>query len=91
MREAQLQSAVLELERFGAALRRHWRRILAGATVGWFLTSILGAIGLVALERSGWLSYELSNLLGAALVWAGVALGGLVAYALRRSTGGARP
>jgi hypothetical protein len=67
----------------GGALRRYWKRIAVGALCGWLLSTVLGAFALVGLEVHGSISAETSPLLGAALVWSGVGLGSLTAYALR--------
>jgi hypothetical protein len=64
-------------------VRDNWRRILAGAFIGWFLASLLGAIGLAYFASD--MTLATSNLIGAAIVWGGVALGGVVGYATRCS------
>jgi hypothetical protein len=70
--------------RLRGALGRYWRRIAVGAFCGWLLSSVLGAFTIVWLE---WMtvvsSDEAAALLGAAFVWSGTALGGVLAYAAR--------
>ena len=75
----------------GGALRRYWKRIAVGALCGWLLSTVLGAFALVGLEVHGSISAETSPLLGAALVWSGVGLGSLTAFALRPRTEVADP
>ena len=69
--------------RLGVTLRRYWKRIAVGAVCGWLVSSVLGAFILVGLEARDLISAETSPLLGAALVWGGVGLGSLIAYAAR--------
>jgi hypothetical protein len=60
----------------------YWRRVLVGAFLGWLIASIVGAVVLaLAWEQ---ISLETSNVLGALIVWSGLALGGVVGYATRR-------
>lgn len=83
---AWLARAHVESLRFGAAVRRYWRRLLAGAFCGWVGSSVLGAFAVVWLESEGIVrSEETALLVGAAIVWSGVGLGALVAYAMRRT------
>lgn len=72
--------------RLVGALRRYWKRIAVGALCGWLLSTVLGAFALVGLESRALISTETSPLLGAALVWSGVGLGSLIAYASRPRT-----
>jgi hypothetical protein len=44
---------------------------------------VLGAIALVGFESANLILVEDSNLLGAALVWMGMAVGAMVAYAAK--------
>jgi hypothetical protein len=67
----------------GGALRRYWKRIAVGALCGWLVSTVLGAFALVGLESRALISAETSPLLGAALVWSGIGLGSLIAYASR--------
>jgi hypothetical protein len=67
----------------GVALRQYWKRVAVGAFCGWLVSTVLGAFVLVALETRDVISAETSPLLGAALVWGGIGLGSLVAYASR--------
>lgn len=69
--------------RLRKAVRRHWRRILAGAFVGWLYATVGGAFGLASLEFWGLVSEQTSDDLGIATVFAGVGLGALIAYASR--------
>jgi len=71
--------------RFRGSLRQYWKRIVLGAFCGWVASSVLGAFALVWLEVQAQISSDTSALLGAAIVWSGTALGGLVAYAARPS------
>ena len=66
--------------RLGDAVRRYWKRIAVGAFCGWLVTSVLGAIALVAFESADLITAEDSTLLGAALVWMGMGVGACVAY-----------
>ena len=76
----QLHVATLRIR---GALREYWKRIAVGALCGWLISSILGAIALVAFESAQLITAEDSTLLGAALVWMGIGVGGLVAYVAR--------
>ena len=79
-----LARAQVETLRFGGALRQYWKRIVLGGLCGWIGSSVLGALFLVWVELAGLVrSEEAIALLGAAIVWSGIALGGLVAYAMR--------
>lgn len=72
-----LHVAVLSLR---GAMRAHWKRIAVGALCGWLIASVFGAIALVGFESANLILAEDSNLLGAALVWMGMGVGGMVAY-----------
>jgi hypothetical protein len=79
-----LARAHVESIRLRSAVRRYWRRIVLGAVCGWFASSVLGAFGIVWLESIGAVrSEEGVALIGAAIVWSGIGLGALVAYAIR--------
>lgn len=69
--------------RLRGGLRRYWKRLAVGAVFGWLVSTVLGAFVLVALEQLGGISAENAPLLGAGLVWGGMAYGALVAYAGR--------
>jgi hypothetical protein len=71
------------IERFRRAVKQHWRRILAGAFVGWAFAVVGGAFALASLEFWGFISRATSDDLGIATVLAGVGLGALLAYAGR--------
>jgi hypothetical protein len=72
-----LNVAVLSLR---GAMRTHWKRIAIGALCGWLVATVFGAIALVGFESANMILIEDSNLLGAALVWMGMAVGAMVAY-----------
>jgi hypothetical protein len=74
-------TASVTLRRLRGAIHRHWRRILGGAFVGWLASSVVGAVALAYFADE--ITYATSNLLGAAIVWSGVAAGGVVGYATR--------
>jgi hypothetical protein len=67
--------------RFSAAFRENWRRILAGAFLGWLVSSLVGAVSLAYFAAD--ITLATSNLIGAAVVWSGLALGGVLGYATR--------
>jgi hypothetical protein len=70
--------------RLGWAVRRHWKRIGLGVAGGWLIATVLGAFALVWLESRGVISpTDTAPVVGAGIVWSGMALGGLVAYATR--------
>ena len=70
--------------RLGWAVRRHWKRIGLGVACGWLGATVLGAIALVWLEIRGVVSPDgTAPIVGAAFVWCGMALGGVIAYAVR--------
>ena len=62
------------------AVREYWKRIAVGALCGWLIASVLGAIAVVGFESAHLITAEDSTLLGAALVWMGMGVGGMVAY-----------
>lgn len=69
---------------FGQGLRRHWKRIAIGAFCGWVASTVLGAFALAWLESQHVLSPDgTTPVVAAALVWAGIALGAVLAYAVR--------
>ena len=79
-----LARAHVESNRLRAAVRRYWRRLALGAACGWFASSVLGAFAIVWLESVGVVnSEETVALVGAAIVWGGIGVGALVAYAMR--------
>ena len=73
----------LAMNRFGEALRRHWKRILLGAFTGWVVAVVGGAVTLAALEALGIVSRRASDALGIAVVLGGVGIGALIAYAVK--------
>jgi hypothetical protein len=72
----------VELGRLAEAVTGHWRRILAGAAVGWFFAVVGGAFALESLEFHGLVSRATSDDLGIVIVLYGVGIGALNAYAL---------
>ena len=72
------------------ALRKHWRRILAGAFVGWFYAVLGGAFGLASLEFHGLVSRSTSDELGIVIVLYGTGIGALLAYVFRPTAISAR-
>ena len=73
----------VELGRLRDAVRTSWRRILAGAFVGWLLAVVGGAFALASLEFHGIVSRTTSDDLGIIIVLYGVGMGALFAYAIR--------
>ena len=69
--------------RLREAMRTSWRRILAGAFLGWVFAVVGGAFGLASLEFHGVVSQTTSDELGIVLVLYGVGVGALFAYAIR--------
>lgn len=69
--------------RLRGAVRRHWRRIVAGAFVGWLFAVIGGAFALASLEFHGLVSRTTSDELGIVIVLYGVGAGALFAYVIR--------
>jgi hypothetical protein len=65
------------------ALRGYWKRIAVGAFLGWLISTVLGAFALVGFESFHLIAADDSPLLGAAIVWMGIAVGGSVAYVAR--------
>lgn len=62
------------------AVREYWKRIAVGVFCGWLIANVLGALALVAFESAHLIAIEDSNELGAALVFMGMGVGGMVAY-----------
>ena len=75
--------ARVEFTRLVEATRRHWRRILVGAFVGWFFAVVGGAFALASLEFHGLVSQATSDELGIVIVLYGVGIGALNAYVFR--------
>jgi hypothetical protein len=71
------------LGRFRDAVRTSWRRILAGAFLGWLFAVVGGAFALASLEFHGIVSQTTSDDLGIIFVLYGVGAGALFAYAIR--------
>lgn len=65
------------------ALRVYWKRIAVGAFCGWLISTVLGAFALVGFESFHLIAADDSPLLGAAIVWMGIAVGSSVAYVAR--------
>ena len=70
-------------ERLRDGARAHWKRILVGASLGWLLSVVVGAIALAALERHDVISSATSDGLGIIIVLYGVGIGALNAYTFR--------
>lgn len=69
--------------RFRGATRAHWKRILAGAFMGWVFAVVGGAFALASLEFHGVVSRATSDELGIVVVLYGAGAGALFAYAIR--------
>lgn len=69
--------------RLRRAVRTSWKRILAGALVGWVLAVVGGAFALASLEFHGIVTRTTSDELGIVLVLYGVGAGALFAYAIK--------
>lgn len=78
-------TSMLALRRLGSAVSTYRKRILLGAIAGWFVSTVVGAFVLVYAETH-WVSLEDANILGAGIVWTGVAVGAMIAYATRNAT-----
>ena len=74
---------LLASHRLRAAAREHWKRVLAGALVGWLFAVIGGAFALASLEFHGLVSAATSDELGIVIVLYGVGVGALSAYTFR--------
>ena len=74
---------LLASHRLGSAVREHWKRVLAGALVGWFFAVVGGAFALASLEFHGFVSGATSDELGIVIVLYGVGIGALNAYTFR--------
>lgn len=83
MRDALWLWPIGALVRVRGAVRTHWKRILAGAFVGWLFAVIGGAFALASLEFHGVVSRDTSDELGIVLVLYCVGLGALNAYVFR--------
>ena len=75
--------SLLASQRLGSAVRQHWKRVLAGAFVGWIFAVIGGAFALASLEFHGLVSSTTSDELGIVFVLYGVGIGALNAYTFR--------
>ena len=69
--------------RLREAMRTSWRRILAGAFLGWLIAVVGGAFALALLELHGLMSRTTADELGIILVLYGMGAGALFAYAIR--------
>ena len=72
--------ALLASHRLRSAIREHWKRVLAGAFVGWLFAVVGGAFALASLEFHGVVSTTTSDELGIVIVLYGVGIGALNAY-----------
>lgn len=75
--------ALLASHRLRSAAREHWKRVLAGAFVGWFFAVVGGAFALASLEFHGVVSATTSDELGIVIVLYGMGIGALNAYTFR--------
>ena len=73
----------VELGRFRDAIRTSWRRIFAGAFVGWLLAVVGGAFALASLEFHGIVTRTTSDELGIIIPLYGFGMGALFAYVIR--------
>ena len=78
--------ALLASHRLRSAIREHWKRVLAGALVGWLFAVVGGAFALASLEFHGLVSTATSDELGIVIVLYGVGIGALNAYTFRPAT-----
>lgn len=69
--------------RLRGAVRAHWKRILAGAFMGWVFAVVGGAFALASLEFHGLVSRATSDELGIVIVLYGAGVGALFAYVIR--------
>ena len=74
---------LLASHRLGSAAREHWKRVLAGALVGWLFAVVGGAFALASLEFHGLVSGATSDELGIVIVLYGMGVGALNAYTFR--------
>ena len=74
---------LLASHRLRSAAREHWKRVLAGALVGWLFAVIGGAFALASLEFHGLVSTTTSDELGIVIVLYGGGIGALNAYTFR--------
>lgn len=74
---------LLASHRLLSAAREHWKRVLAGAFVGWLFAVVGGAFALASLEFHGLVSGTTSDEFGIVIVLYGVGIGALNAYAFR--------
>ena len=70
-------------ERLRDGVQTHWKRIVVGASLGWLLSVVVGAIALAALELHDVISSTTSDGLGIIIVLYGVGIGALNAYTFR--------
>jgi hypothetical protein len=75
--------AYVALGRLRGAVRTSWRRIIAGAVMGWLIAVVGGAFALASLEFHGVVTRTTSDDLGIIIVLYGVGAGALFAYAIR--------
>lgn len=75
--------SLLASQRLRSAAREHWKRVLAGALVGWLFAVVGGAFALASLEFHGLVSGTTSDELGIVIVLYGVGVGALNTYTFR--------
>lgn len=73
----------IALGRMRGAVAAGWRRMLAGAFLGWLLAVVGGAFALALLELHGLVSRSTADDLGIIIVLYGIGAGALFAYAIR--------
>jgi len=69
--------------RLRSAVGSHWRRILAGAAIGWVFATVGGAFALASLEFHHVISPSTSEEFGIVLVLYCMGFGALFAYTVR--------
>ena len=74
---------VLAMVRMRSAIREHWKRILAGAALGWVFATVGGAFALASLEFHHVISQTTSEELGIVIVLYCMGFGALFAYTVR--------
>lgn len=78
-----LVSALVMLDVVRETLRRHWRRMLVGAFVGWALATVIGALALALLDP--YIAGRTSDVWAFVFVYGGVIAGAAVGYSWREA------
>ena len=84
-RKALLFWPLLAWVRLRSAVGQHWKRILAGAAIGWVFATVGGAFALASLEFHHLISQTTSEELGIVIVLYFMGFGALFAYTARPS------